>query len=277
MADVAFYLNEDAYDFRRWATWMADHGMNHIRAYLPSSWKHIEKATETNGGDVGSCLFPYAETDPGSRVFDLERFDDAYWARFRKKLELCEETGTIVHLLVWNGWQLRAPDTAAGTNSEINWPGHFFNPDTNCNACTELLGGDLENRYAMYHSVTDDKADLSAAQKAFFNKVVDVTWGLDNVYFDLVHEIAEHRRDWEKTREWIVEMANSMRSHRESKTSKPFIVGFDTGGLSEDEQDWIYSHPAFDVVIYGKSHTVEQATEWRRKYGKIYIPTRRLG
>ena len=32
MADVTFYLNEDAYNYRRWATWLADHGMNHIRA-----------------------------------------------------------------------------------------------------------------------------------------------------------------------------------------------------------------------------------------------------
>jgi hypothetical protein len=272
MADVAFYLNDDAYDFERWATWMGERGMNHIRAYLPLSWKHVEKTTGINGGDVAKCLFPYAETEPGSRVFDLDRFDDAFWKRFRGQLEVCQRTGTIVHLLVWNGWQLRAPDTSRGSNGEINWPGHFFNPDTNCNDFTEHLGGDFENRYRIYHSTSDGETELEAAQKAFFQKVVDVTWDLGNVYFDLVHEIAEHRRDWEKTRKWIVEMAECMRSHWKKKTSKPFIIGFDTGGQSDEEQDWIYGNPVFDLVIYGKRHTVDQAIGWRRKYCKPYVP-----
>jgi len=272
MADVAFYLNQDAYDYKRWATWMAEHGRNHIRAYLPLSWKHVEKTTEINGGDVSNCLFPYKETEPGSRIFDLNQLDEAFWARFRDQLEFLEEKGQIVHLLVWNGWQLRAPDTSAGTKSEINWPGHFFNPSPNCNDFTAHQCGDLENRYAIYHSVSDGEEELVAAQKAFFKRVIDVTWDLDNVYFDLVHEMAEHKRDWLKTRQWIAEMAECMRSHWETKTSKPIIIGFDTGGFPEDEQDVVYSHPVFDAIIYGKRHTVEQAVGWRRHYQKPYIP-----
>ncbi len=75
------------------------------------------------------------------------------------------------------------------------------------------MGGDPENRYAIYHSVADANAGLATAQKAFFQKVADVTWDLDNVYFDLVHEMAEHKRDWLKTRQWIAEMAGCLRSH----------------------------------------------------------------
>lgn len=272
MADVTFYLNQDAYDYKRWATWMTVHGMNHIRAYLPLSWKHVEKTTEINGGDVSQCLFPYKETEPGSRKFDLEQFDEEFWKRFRDQLEFMKEKGIIVHLLVWNGWQLRAHDTSPGLNGEVNWPGHFFNPESNCNAFTEYLGGDLENRYAIYHSVSDNKKELVAAQKAFFQKVVEVTYDLDNVYFDLVHEIAEHNRDWKKTGQWIVEMTETMRSHWAERTSKQFIIGFDTGGLSEEEQDWIYSHPTFNLIIYGKYHSVENAVNWRRHYCKVYIP-----
>ncbi len=272
MADVTFYLNEDAYDYKRWATWLADHGMNHIRAYLPLSWKHIVKTTEMNGGDVAKCLFPYRETEPCSRRFDLAQFDERFWSRFREQLEFLQSRGIIVHLLVWNGWQLRAPDTSPGTNGEINWPGHFFNPQVNCNDFTTHLGPDLENRYAIYHSVTDGKVELVGAQKAYFEKVIDTTFDLDNVYFDLVHEIAEHRRDWPKTRQWIVEMAETMRSHWAERTSKQFIIGFDTGGLSDDEQDRIYAHPVFNTIIYGKHHTVENAVAWRRQYRKAYIP-----
>ena len=67
-------------------------------------------------------------------------------------------------------------------------------------------------------------------------------------------------------------MAETMRSRWTERTSRPFIIGFDTGGLSEDEQDWIYSHPVFNTIIYGKHHTVENAVKWRRHYRKAYIP-----
>ena len=103
--------------------------------------------------------------------------------------------------------------------------------------------------------MTDGKTELVKAQKAFFEKVIDITSDLDNVYFDLVHEIAEHRRDWVKTCEWIVEMAETMRSRWAERTSKQFIIGFDTGGLSEDEQDWIYSHPVFQHHHFTASRT----------------------
>jgi hypothetical protein len=273
LSDFIFYASEDAYDYKLWADWAAGHGMNHVRAYPPLSWKHVEKFTIENGGALENMLFPYQETSPGSRQFDLRRFDERYWRRFRQQCEYLQSKGIIIHLLMWNGWQLRAGDTPGRDRSDIDWAGHFFNPANNVNAFTDHLGPDLEDRFAIYHCVANKNAVLVKAQKAWFEKLVEVTGDLDNVYYDLVHEIGEHYRDWTKTQSWIQEMARAVRQHsRNMQSDQPVILGMDTGGLSEAQRGWIFSRRYFNLLIYGKRHTVANAQTWRTKYKKPYIP-----
>lgn len=273
LSDFIFYAAEDAYDYRLWADWAAEHGINHVRAYPPLSYKHIEKFAKENGGALNNILFPYKETMPGSRKFDLSQFDERYWKRFRKQCEYLQSRGIIIHLLMWNGWQLRASDTPGRDKSEIDWAGHFFNPADNINSFTKHLGGVLENRFAIYHSVSDGKTELVNAQKAWFEKLVEVTADLDNVYYDLVHEIKEHHRNWKKVQDWIKEMALTVHNrYAELNPDKPVILGMDTGGLSEAQRDWMFTRPYFDLLIYGKKHTFSNARKWRIKYKKSYIP-----
>ena len=273
LSDFIFYAAEDAYDYKLWADWGAEQGINHIRAYPPLSWKHVEKFTKENGGSLDNMLFPYKETRRGSRQFDLTRFDERYWRHFRRQCEYLESKGIIIHLLMWNGWQLRAGDTPGRNKSDIDWPGHFFNPANNVNSFTDHLGPDLENRYAIYHSVADKKTGLANAQRAWFKKLVEITADLDNVYYDLVHEIKEHHRQWSKMQSWIEEMALAVRNHSTRlQPGRQVIFGMDTGGLSEAQRRWIFTRPYFNLLVYGKKHTVANARNWRIKYKKPYIP-----
>ena len=272
LSDFIFYT-ADAYDYRLWADWAAEHGMNHIRAYPPLSWKHIEHFASRNGGSIETLQFPYAETEPGSRQFDLTRFDEAYWQRFREQCEYLQEKGIILHLLMWNGWQLRAADTPGDDRSEIDWDGHFFNPANNVNAFTDHLGDSLAARVELYHSVADRRSELAEAQRAWFRKLIETTADLDNVYYDLVHELAEHQGDWTKTQAWIENMTTAVRLVWEAlDPDRPLLIGMDAGGLEVDRRDWIFSQPYFNLLIYGKRHTVEQAVNWRTLYRKPYIP-----
>ena len=273
LSDFIFYAAEDAYNYKLWAAWAVEHGINHIRAYPPLSWRHIEKFAKENGGSLENILFPYEETKPGSRKFELTKFDENYWKHFRRQCEYLQSKGVIVHLLMWNGWQLRAGDTPGRDKSDIDWAGHFFNPANNVNSFTDHLGGDLENRFAIYHCVADKKTELVKAQKAWFEKLVEVTADLDNVYYDLVHEIKEHHRNWAKVQPWIKEMALTVRNHcAKLQPDKQVILGMDTGGLNEAQRDWMFRRPYFDLLIYGKRHTVSNARKWRIKYKKPYIP-----
>jgi hypothetical protein len=275
LSDFIFYAAEDSYDYKVWADWATEYGINHVRAYPPLSWKYVEVFAGDNGGALGNVLFPYCQTQPGSRQFDLTKFDEAYWRRFRKQCEYLESKGVIIHLLMWNGWQLRASDTPGRDKDDEgkNWGGHFFNPKNNVNAFTDHLGSDLGRRFAIYHSVADGKQGLLEAQKMWFKKLVEVTADLDNVYYDLVHEIKEHHRSWSKVQRWIEEMATTVRSHyKKLRPDVEPILGMDTGGLSESERSWMFTRPYFDLLIYGKKHTVANAHNWRVKYKKPYIP-----
>lgn len=262
MSDFLFYADVDTFDYKRWTDWAADHGMNHLRAYPPLSWKYIDKLARENGGSPENLLFPYEETSPGSRQFDLTRFNDAYWARFREQCEYLQSKGIIIHLLMVNAWQ-------TNLNAD-NWEGHFFNPDNNVNDFTEYL---RDNHLSFYKSVADGQTGLVKAQQAWFRKIIEETADLDNVYYDLIHEIAENYEDWGKAKPWIETMAETTRSHFASQQpNRDIILGMDTGGLENRQREWVFNRPYFDVLIYGKSHTVDQARRWRDRYKKPYIP-----
>ncbi len=157
LSDFIFYAAPDAYNYKQWSDWAAKHGMNHLRAYPPFSWKYIEKFTEDNGGSLKNVLFPYQETKPGSRQFDLTQFNDAYWKRFREQVEYLQSKGIIIHLLMMNGWQMN--------DNEKDWGGHFFNPNNNINSFTDHLE---DNRLKFYQSVADNETELIQVQKKPF-------------------------------------------------------------------------------------------------------------
>ena len=284
MSDFIFYASEDAYDYKTWADWQATHGMNHCRAYLPGSWVHIEQVTEENGGSLDQVLFPFLETEPGSRQFDLTRFDERYWQRFRKQCRYLQSKGIILDLLMFNGWQLW------NYNSEVakkNWDGHFFNPKNNINACTDHLNTDKNknNRLKFYHSITDGRTELFNIQAAYFDKIIQATYDLDNIYYELVHELAMNYSDWPKTSQWLEAMALSVRNRWKSlNPDRSIILATDAGHLAgfpfnqgggypepDSEMDWVFSRPYFDVMIYGNQHHTSNAREWPRKYKKPYV------
>jgi hypothetical protein len=271
LSDFIFYAAEDAYDYKQWADWAAQHGINHVRAYPPMSWKCIVEFAKENGGDPSNALFPYKETKPGSRQFDLTKFNEEYWKRFRQKCEYLQKRGVIVHLLMVNGWQITSTD-------ERNWRSHFFNPKNNVNKFTHHLQGNPSIHF--YFSVADKKEGLVQAQKTWLAKLIEETVDLDNVYYDLDHEIARHARDWlqeashwKKAKMWIDEMSKAIQQNWERlNPNRPLIMGLDAGPMTQAQRDWIYSRPYFNVLIFGKAHNLNQAKQWRIQYNKPYIP-----
>lgn len=273
LSDFVFYADRETYDYVRWADWATEHGMNHVRAYLPTSWRYIERFTEENGGDVDGVVFPYEETRPGTRSFDLGRLNDDYWERFRRKCEYFEQNGIVVHLLVINGWHI---SNHIASPDAVNWGGHFFNPENNVNAYTDHLADD---RYEFYCSVGDAESELVEAQQRFLRRAVDETATLGNVYYDLVHElhpdiwVDKRENAWSSTQAWLETMARTVRERwNEHTPEKPCLVGQDTSKMTDDQVDWVLGRPYFDLAIYGRVHSVERAREWRQKHGKPYIP-----
>ena len=229
-------------------------------------------------------LFPYQETEPGSRQFDLTKFDERYWKRFREQCEYLESKGIIIDLLMFNGWQLWNYSREVAS---YNWDGHFFNPGNNINAFTDHLDSrqNKDNRLQFYHSVADRHDELFAVQKAYFEKIIEVTYDLDNIYYELVHELGMNYDDWDKTGQWLEAVALAVRAKwDELSPGRPIILGTDAGHLAGfpfnqsggfpqpgSEMDWVFTRPYFDVVIFGNCHHTGNAREWRRHYRKPYV------
>lgn len=212
-SELIFWFNDDAYVFRRWADWASAHGMNHVRAYPPLSWKNSVRRSTENGGAAAHVLFPYrmvsGSVAGGNPQFDLPPFADEYWLMFREPLEYLHAKGIIVHLRMWNNWQLRDANTEKGNN--FDWDGHFFNPLHNVNASTDHL--DTSIRTDLFLSVADGRTALADRQRAFFTKLIEETYHLDNVYYDLVHELSGHSlSSWSKTQVWIDNMVGAIQS-----------------------------------------------------------------
>jgi len=284
MSDFMFYAADDAYDYRKWADWQEVHGMNHCRAYLPGSWTYVEYFAEENGGNVENILFPFEETEPGSRKFDLTKFDERYWDRFREQCEYLQSKGIILDLLMINGWQFFNYNEDV---AKINWNGHFFNPENNINSCTAGLRTteDEDNRFKFYYSASDGNQELLDIQIAYYEKIIEETYDLDNIYYELVHELGMTYDDWGKTSTWLETIAMAVREKwNELNPERLIILSTDTGHLRGfpfnqgggypdpgSEMDWVFSHPYFDVLIDGNHHHTGNIKAWVQKYKKPVI------
>jgi hypothetical protein len=111
-------------------------------------------------------------------------------------------------------------------------------------------------------------------------KLIEGTISVDNVYYDLDHEIARHDRGWlkepscwKKAQMWVDEMAEAIQQKwKRLNPDRPLIMGLDAGPMTQAQRDWIYTRPYFDLLIFGKTHNVKQAKQWRIQYKKPYVP-----
>ena len=168
-----------------------------------------------------------------------------------------------------------------------DWDGHFFNPVNNINPCTNVLStaNDNEARLKIYHSFDDGNQALLNIQKAYYEKIIEMTHDLDNIYYELVHEIAINYTDWGKTSNWIEVMAETVRNKwHQYNPDRPIILAIDGGHLAGypfnqgggypqagSEMDWVFSRPYFDVIVDGNHHHTSNVKQWVRKYKKPYV------
>lgn len=91
--------------------------------YLRNTMSH------RNEGNV----FPYERNEDGQ--FDLNRFNNEYWERFERFLELTYERDMIVQIEIWDPWDMYEDHQSYG-----GWSHYPFNPDNNINFTAEESG-----------------------------------------------------------------------------------------------------------------------------------------
>jgi hypothetical protein len=96
--------------------------------------EHLDKLLSVGGNYVRNTMshrnagnvFAYVRDEQG--LFNLNQFNEEYWERFRKFLDLCYQRDIIVQIEIWDPW-----DHYEDHQSYGGWSHHPFNPLNNFN------------------------------------------------------------------------------------------------------------------------------------------------
>ena len=166
---------------------------------IPDLEKHLDLLAKVGGNyirntmsdrqDHGFEVYPFKRLENGK--YDLDRWNDEYWDRFRRMLELTRERDVIVQIEVWDRFDY----------SQEQWEAHPYRPVNNVNYTTESSG--LKNHYPapawrdkqpFFHSIPGmeryrEKYDtFRRYQERFVDRVASISLDYDNVLYCMDNE-----------------------------------------------------------------------------------------
>jgi hypothetical protein len=163
-------------DFDAYLRILTERGHNLIRL-----WRWEQFRSQAAAGNYHLDMFPqpWARTGPGTAKdsgprFDLDRFDEAFFDRLRRRVEQAGELGIYVDVLLFDGWALHLippPD---------HIDGHPFHAANKVNGVGAESIDDLQ--------VLPLAPQVEAIQRAFVHRVVDTLHDLPNVLWEVSKE-----------------------------------------------------------------------------------------
>lgn len=169
--------------------------------------RHLDLLTSVGGNYLRNVMshrnegnvFPYERNEDG--LFDLDRFNEAYWRRLERFLELTCERDIIVQIEIWATWDYYRDHQTIG-----GWDGHPFNPANNVNYTPEESGLPVAVEYTpapwptehpFFRSVPalDNNQLVLKHQQAFVDKLLSIALPFPNVLYCMNNEVGE-RVEW---------------------------------------------------------------------------------
>lgn len=224
-----------AFDWDAYLGFLTKHHHNFVRLWR---WELTLWDTKANGEnrELFCAPHPWPRTGPGTALdgkpkFDLNRFDDAYFARLRSRVASAGQRGIYVSIMLFEGWGLQFV--------QDGWRAHPFHPDNNLNG----IGGSLkkDGKALEVHELVDAK--LTALQEAYVRKVVDTVNDLPNVLYEISNE------NHPPSTEWQYHMIRLVHEYERAKPQQhPVGMTFQYGGgsnqtLFASPADWISPNP----------------------------------
>lgn len=176
--------NEPAFGYAAYLDFMQQHGHNFMRLW---SWEHPWRAPWTAEPITISPL-PYERTGPGLAgdgrpKFDLDRWNEAYFARLRERIVAAGQHGVYCSVMLFQGFSLNK----TGSKTGDPWLAHPFGRANNVNGVDVAAGGRVDDDQApTLHSLGNP--GILARQEAYVRKVVDTVGDLDNVLYEIINE-----------------------------------------------------------------------------------------
>jgi hypothetical protein len=166
----------EQFDYDAYLEFLVEHGHNFIRL-----WRWEQFRSQAAGGNFHLCMTPqpWPRTGPGSANdgkprFDLDRFDEAYFARLRDRVVAAGQRGIYVAVMLFDGWALHlspAPDHVEG---------HPFHAANNVNGVG--IASILD------YQVLPLDPRIQQLQEVYIRKVVDTLHDLPNLLWEVANE-----------------------------------------------------------------------------------------
>ncbi len=234
-----------AADLERWATWQKSHGMNLIRAY-PTSIPMVAWGTP--------CEQQPFHRSEDEELWDVDRFNDAYFTMLRNNLARLEELDIIVHLQLWQIVFFKAGAT--------RWEANYINPQNNIN--------DWTNEFSRGRQYIDAPADSRARehQREWVTRILDAVKGRKNIMIDVINELGNEMG----TLEWAVEVVRWIREW-EVENDWHFLVGVDSEHHYTPERFGPYAHH-FDIIMFNELKSPAHARQAFDTFQKPIVSVR---
>ncbi len=147
--------------------------------------------------------------DEETGLFDLDRWDEIYWAQFRDFLEMTSQRNIIVQIELWDRWDYG--QVWGGVEPAEAWSAHAFNPKHNINYTADetILDEERFNHevyssdYNIFRTIPelDDDPLVLSFQKALVDKILSITFDYDHILYCISNESTaseEWARYWAK-------------------------------------------------------------------------------
>lgn len=250
-------------DYPGFLQMMKDNNHNFLRFW---QWMQVKNAPWNS---ISTCFDPqpFARTGPGVAndglpKFNLDSWNDSYFARLRERVELACSKGIYVSIMLFEGWGIKW-----ATDETDPWMYHPMNPANNVNGIKD--NPIVENGRAWdFYSL--NCPELLHYQKQYVKKVIDSISDLDNVLLEICNEVPFRKEAFD----WSNHMVGFIKEYQQ-QIGRLHPVGItaeggdqDNGILFESSADWIspsngrlfeyrYNPPAADgtkVVLNDTDH-----------------------
>lgn len=147
---------------------------------------------------------PWARTGPGEALdggpkFNLDVFNDAYFARLRRRVQRCAEEGIYVSVMLFEGWSV---DRTPGAGIDP-WPFHPFNGQNNVNGVDVPYVKADDDENPCLHSMKNPA--VLAKQEAYVRHTIEALRDLPNVIYEIGNEGG--------ALDWMDHMARYVKTH----------------------------------------------------------------
>ena len=225
-------INKD-FDYAAYFDALQAHGLNYTRIYPGAMFEPAGKfmAGNTLGPKPGSLVVPWARSDtPGYRLggnrFDLDRWDTAYFTRFKDFLAQARRRGIIVEICFFN------------SQYEDTWPLSPLSADNNIQGA-----GRCDWRAAQ----TLKDAGLVARHDDYVRKLTQEANSFDNVILEICDEPGHIGTGFDLSGPWVAHLADVVLSTERGLPKKHLLaqeVDGPLGGPVDFSED-----PRFTVIV----------------------------